>query len=182
MSEAAARVIVTPLQARLAEVYANEKPRTHTEALIKAGYSAKTARSGALDIRERPGVVSSLEKREARKLDKARGLDGIIQRSIEKPELLDDVEPRDRLLIGMQAYKLRHEIGDVQEEGSGDAFRVWRRNHIRSLYSRLRRMETLGIGPLGWRKPTHSQLRDEHNNVTIELTATDNGVSSETES
>lgn len=82
MAEAAEQAMPLPkgstlLQTRLAEVYATQNPRSHTEALLKAGYSPATARSSAARQRSLAGVqnaATALQRRQAGQRDKARGI------------------------------------------------------------------------------------------------------------
>jgi hypothetical protein len=169
------------MQARLAEVYETENPRTHTEAMLKAGYSPASARASAKDLRDRPGVKHATEALQARQRDKARGLDRMIQRGIEDPTAFDSLPAYDQVVTALKAVELKSKL-NVEPE-TGDADRYLRQLKVKNATRRYWyiRMHVTGIGPLGWRAPQHLVVDPENtlHNTTSETTIDAQVVDSE---
>lgn len=89
--------------------------------MLKAGYSPATARSDALDIRERPGVRNALEKIQRDKADSARGLVGMAQRLLGDAEAgKDAIDPRDKYAIAVKLMELANTLGlHIEAKGTG---------------------------------------------------------------
>ena len=61
-------------QERLAEAYSDPSVKTHTQALMRAGYSKSVAEKQQKAIRERAGSLEALERAQARAGETARGI------------------------------------------------------------------------------------------------------------
>jgi len=130
---------VTRRQFRLAALL----PRCETayEALVKAGYSPKTARSDPRDIRERTGVVRATAAIEARQRDRASGIKAKTFDEIEAR--IDSKEASDVLLLG--ALKTTHEIEQSLGDQSGEPelprawWDRWKKRNLRRAFELGRR-------------------------------------------
>ena len=151
-----AQVVPTLRQERLAEALLDPTIKTKKAALIRAGYSDTTATWNPGQAIVSIGTQTALETKLAKRSDKARGLERILQLTINgegAKEKIESMEARDQMALGLQAMKLKADLGVEEDNGDSDLVRVWKRSFMQRSYARLRRMEVTGVGPLGWRSP-----------------------------
>ena len=125
---------VTRRQMRLAALL----PRCETamEALIKAGYTPKSADKNGARTKGAEGVKLASVSIQTQQRDSARGLAALGARALRNGgDDLDQLEPRDRLAAGFKAYELAHNLGEhVAETGDGDRHRYRLRRAIALAY------------------------------------------------
>jgi hypothetical protein len=151
--EAATRTVVPTLrQERLAEALLDPNIKTKKAALLQAGYSENTATWNPGQSIVSIGTQLALERAERKRSDKARGLDRILALTINGADVekrIASMEAGAQMMLGLQAMKLKADLGVEPEQGDGDMFRAWRRAFVNSIYPRLRRMETSVSARLG---------------------------------
>jgi Terminase small subunit len=143
---------VTAKQWRLAQLY----PRCETayEACVKAGYQPTVARAISSKILDGHGTQKAFAVLEQRRADRARGLLAVSEAALANVSNdIQDLEPRDRLALGLQAHKLAHDVGENLEL-RGDADR-WKQR-IRRACRLMARLTELRLSP-----PTQAQAFQE---------------------
>lgn len=115
-------------QERLAAALLDPNIKSKTEAMLRAGYAKSTALTQQGRSSVSVGTQAVVERHIAKRRDKARGLDAIIEKTIERPELVDNLDPIDKLAVGMKALQLRADLGVEPERGDADR---WKEKHRR---------------------------------------------------
>lgn len=125
---------VTKRQWRLAALL----PRciTAAEAMRQAGYAPQTIDKMSRPILGTIGVKRAIEAQQKSKADSARGLLGVGNAALASVAAdLQQLEPRDRIGVGLKATELAHQIGEnIEQTGSSEAWKQRQRRAIRLAY------------------------------------------------
>ncbi len=114
---------VTPRQWRMALLY----PRCESayQAALQAGYKPSTARSRGRSISTSVGVIRAAQAIQERLVDSSRGLVGLSRQAFATSSAdVKELEPRDRLALGIKALETAATLGEnLEPEGNADRWR-----------------------------------------------------------
>ena len=156
---------VTKRQMRLAALL----PRCETayDALLKAGYSPKTARGLPGRIIAGIGTGLATVAIQSQQRDSARGLVGMANKALTQGAArMDELDTQEKLGFGLKAMELAHALGEhVIETGDGDRHRYRMRRAIALAYH---------FGRVAASRPQDVVLSPSHNSAAHAKERNDN--------
>ena len=123
----------TPMQYRLALAIANGA-MTWADAMEEAGYSPKTARSDARDIRERPGVVRASEAIARRRRDSSAEIRRKSSAAVLEELERANIDPTFALNSWATSARIAAEYPEGENDDASDAhaaFLAWRKKRLK---------------------------------------------------